>query len=127
MINSKDLEFDRDQNAEVTPLEGVPLYRIPERDENFFQRILEKDPDIVFRYHEQRECFDIYYTNVTPDELFWAEVFVHYHHTKMVEEVSLRQYYVRYIPTIYEVKRALRGYPGPVGAMGMPGKCKCDE
>lgn len=118
MFNSAMRKFDRDRNRETIPLEGIPLYRIPESDEDFFQRILEKDPDIVFRYHEQRECFDIYYTNVASGEFFWAEVYDPYQKSKMVVEACLHDYYVLYIPTIYEVKRALRG---PSGV------CKCDE
>ena len=115
-------------NVERIPNAGVPLYKIPKSHKELFEHILRDDPDTVYRYDLVCEEFHIYFTKASTEEVYEIKFVSDFGEYLM--ETALIDYYVEYVPTAFEVSRALRGpqgVPGPVGMTGLPGECKCEE
>mgnify|MGYP007047179783 CR=1 FL=1 len=114
-------------NVERIPNAGVPLYKIPNSRKALFDHILEDDPDTVYRYDLVCEEFHIYFTKASVEKFYEIKIVDSY--GECFIDVALVEFYVEYVPTAFEVSRALRGpqgVPGPMGMAGLPGECKCE-
>ena len=115
-------------DVERIPNAGVPLYKIPDSRKALFDHILEDDPDTVYRYDLDREEYHIYFTKANVEKFYEIKIADGY--GEYFIDVALVEFYVEYVPTAFEVSRALRGpqgVPGPMGMMGLPATCKCEE
>lgn len=128
-VNKAMNEFRRFEPIETIPDRGVPLYRIPDEYSAMMTRVQDLDEDVVFRYDEDDKVYEVYYTTVDPEEMVEILIRVTESYTA-TEAVYLDDFYVRYVPTVFETQRALRGLrgiPGPVGTPGHDGVCECKE
>ena len=115
-------------NVERIPNAGVPLYKIPKSRKELFEHILRDDPDTVYRYDLVCEEFHIYFTKASTEEVYEIKFVSDFGEYLM--ETALIDYYVEYVPTAFEVNRALRGPIGPAGPQGvtgLPATCKCED